>query len=136
MRKAGIHPQQIPYDPRHQIPGHSHHATTKQATIRSVRRRGRGTVTTEIVKGTVIGTGIVTEIGNEIVREKETEIGTTITGIEMTVGHLKTDEERYETVIGTENATGIAEEITTALIQFTRKKRKNVWRGWATGRNM
>lgn len=93
-------------------------------------------MTTEIVKGTVIGTGIVTEIGNEIVREKETEIGTTITGIEMTVGHLKTDEERYETVIGTENATGIAEEITTALIQFTRKKRKNVWRGWATGRNM
>lgn len=89
---------------------------------------------TEIVKGTAIETGIVTEIGNETVSARGTETGIITTGTEMTVGHLKTAEEKSGT--GTETVTETAEEIMTALIQFTRKKRKNVWREWVTGRSM
>lgn len=91
---------------------------------------------TEIVKGTAIETGIVTEIGNETVSARGTEIGIITTGTEMTAGHLKTAEEKSGTGTETETVTETAEEIMTALIQFTRKKRKNVWREWVTGRSM
>lgn len=79
---------------------------------------------------TVIETGSVTEIVRGI------GTGITITETEMTAGLPKNVEEKF--VTGTEigKGTGTTEATMTALIPFTRKRRRNAWRGWGTGRSM
>lgn len=149
MRKTGTLPLQILCDPPHQTLDHSLHATTRLPTItRCVRRSGKETVRTErgigteTERGSVSGNGNVTGTGTETERGtvsgNGTETATTeeTTGTEMTVDRLKIAGEKCGTVTESGTVTGTAVATMTELILFTRKRKKNVWRGWGTGRSM
>lgn len=136
MRRVGIHHPPTLSARRRQTRGHSLHATTKPATTRCVRRKGIGTETigtgTGIVKGTVTVTE--TEIGTETVTE--IGIGITTTETEMIAGLPKSGEEKFVTETEIGNEIGTTEATMIALIPFTRRRRRNAWRGWGTGRSM